>query len=441
MTSKTPSRRDFILSSAAGAAALATGLRTVSAGAFVQGSDEIRVGLIGCGGRGTGAAKDAVEAASGVRVVSMGDIFQDQLDVSRGVLEKLGSDKFTAEAKDCFVGFDAYQKVIHHPQVNYVILATPPGFRPQHFRETIEAGQPCFFEKPVAVDSTGVRSILETGKLADEKKLSVVTGTIYRRADNFTQAVEYIKSGKIGKATAGFAYYMAGPAWVKLAEDGAGRMEQQCRNWPHYPWLAGDHIVEQSVHNIDVLHWMFGPAKSAYATGGKIALTDTEIYGPSYDHFSVEYVFEGDVRVQFTSRKIAETDTRVANRIICEGGVIDADPGSLVIRDHSGKELVNMKAKDAFPYVGEHRDLINAIRERKHINESRQIAESTLMAIMGRESAYSGRLVEWDWALNQSQQQLGPKGINDTDPIAGGINFETTPPEMDVPVPGVYKLA
>src|SRR5687768_8838417 len=424
MPRTTPSRRDFILSSAAGAAALATGLRSVSASAFVDGSDEIRVGLIGCGGRGTGAAKDAVEAAAGVRIVALGDLFQDQLDVSRGVLEKLGSDKFAATPKDCFIGFDAYKKVIHHPGVNYVILATPPGFRPQHFRETIEAGQHCFFEKPVAVDATGVRHIIETGKLADEKKKSVVTGTIYRRADNFTQAVDFINSGKIGKPTAGFAYYMAGPAWVKLAEDGASDMEKQCRNWPHYPWLAGDHIVEQSVHNIDVLHWMFGPAKSAYATGGKIALTDTEIYGPSYDHFSVEYVFEPDVRVQFTSRKIAETDTRVANRIICEGGVIDADPGTLVIRTHDGKELVNMKAKDAYPYVGEHRDLITAIREGKHLNESRQIAESTLMAIMGRESAYSGRKVEWDWALNESKQQLGPDGIH-----GGELAFETKAPQ------------
>src|SRR5688572_10547613 len=169
MPKTTSSRRDFILSSAAGAAALATGLRSVSASAFVDGSDEIRVGLIGCGGRGTGAAKDAVEAAQGVKIVSLGDLFQDHLDVSRGILGKLGSDRFTAADKDCFVGFDAYRKVINNPAVNYVILATPPGFRPQHFRETIEADQHCFFEKPVAVDATGVRSIIETGKLADQK--------------------------------------------------------------------------------------------------------------------------------------------------------------------------------------------------------------------------------------------------------------------------------
>ncbi len=428
---KTPTtRRDFIISSAAGATALATGLSAVSAGAFVQGSDEIRVGLVGCGGRGTGAAKDALKAAPGVRVVALGDLFQDHLDQSRGILAKEGTEKFSAGDADCFVGFDAYKKVIHHPAVNYVILATPPGFRPQHFRETIEAGKHCFFEKPVAVDSTGVRHIIETGKLADEKKISVVTGTIYRRADNFVQGINYIKEGKLGKPTGGFAYYMAGPAWVKLADEGATEMEQQCRNWPHYPWLAGDHIVEQSVHNIDVLHWLFGPAKSAYATGGKIALTETEIYGPSYDHFSVEYVFEPDVRVQFTSRKIAETDTRVANRIVCEKGVADINPGSLEIRTHDGQVIEKMTAKDAYPYVGEHTDLIEAIRGGRHINESRQIAESTLMAIMGRESAYSGKKVDWDWALNQSQQKLGPD-----DPQFGSA------PQMDTPIPGAYKLA
>lgn len=429
MTSS-PSRRDFILSSAAGAAAFASGLSAVSASTFVQGSDEIRVGLVGCGGRGTGAAKDAVEAAQGVRIVALGDLFGDKLDESRGILEKLGSDKFSVTPKESFIGFDAYKKVIHHPQVNYVILCTPPGFRPQHFRETIEANQHCFFEKPVAVDSWGVRHIIETGKLADAKKKCVVTGTIYRRADNFNEAIDYIKSGKIGKPVSGFAYYMAGPPWVKLAEDNASAMEKQCRNWPHYPWLAGDHIVEQSVHNIDILHWIFGPPKSAYATGGKIALRDTELYGPSYDHFSVEYVFEPDVRVQFTSRKIEQTDNRVANRYVCEGGVVDANPGELEIRDHAGKVLHKMTAKDAYPYVGEHRDLIKAIRGGEHINESQQIAESTLMAIMGRESAYSGKKVDWDWAMNQSQQKLGPD-----DPT-----FEVAPPMMDVPVPGEYKL-
>ena len=430
MPTNSPSRRDFILSSAAGAAAIATGLSPIAAGAFVQGSDEIRVGLIGCGGRGTGAAKDAVEAAPGVRIVSLGDLFGDKLNESWAILEKLGSDKFSVGLKDAFVGFDAYKKVIHHPQVNYVILTTPPGFRPQHFREAIEANQHVFFEKPVAVDPWGVRHIIETGRLADEKKRCVVTGTIYRRADNFNEAIDFIRSGKIGKPTGGFAYYMAGPQWVKLAEDGASAMEKQVRNWPSYPWLSGDHIVEQSVHNIDILHWLFGPPTSAFATGGKMALTDTELYGPSYDQFSVEYVFEGDVRVQFTSRKVEGADNRVANRYVCEGGVVDANPGELEIRDHGGKVLHKMTAKDAFPYVGEHRDLITAIREGRHINESQQIAESTLMAIMGRESAYSGKKVEWKWAMEESQQKLGPE-----DP-----SFETAPPEMAVAVPGAYKL-
>ncbi len=441
MPNPSPSRRHFILSSAAGAAALATGLKSVSASAYVQGSDEIRVGLVGCGGRGTGAASDAVKAAEGVKIVAMGDLFPAHLKTSRDVLAKLGTDKYTAADKDCFVGFDAYKHVIHHPGVNYVILTAPPGFRPQHFREAIEADKDVFFEKPVAVDPWGVRHIIETGKMADAKKKCVVTGTIYRRADNFTEAVEWIRSGKIGKPTGGFAYYMAGPQWVKLPEDeNASEMEKQCLNWPSHPWLAGDHIVEQSVHNIDILHWIFGPPKSAYAIGGKMALVDTEIWGPSYDHFSVEYVFEPDVRVQFTSRKIENTDNRVANRYICEGGVIDANPGSLEVRDHAGKVLYKMQAKDAFPYVGEHRDLIAAIRSGNHINETQQIAESTLMAIMGRESAYSGRKVDWEWAMNQSQQNLGPSyyGSNGT---AAELSFDTPAPQMPVPVPGEYKLA
>ena len=423
------SRRNFVAATAAGAAALTAGLRSVAAVSNAAGSDEIRVGLIGCGGRGTGAAKDAVAAVEGkgIKIVAMGDLFADELEESKKSLQSVG-EAFAVPDSACHVGFDAYKKVIHDPQVNYVILTTPPCFRPVQFRETVEAGKHCFFEKPVAVDPTGIRSIIESGKIAEQKNLKVVTGTIYRRDKNFVEGVNLIKEGKLGKPIAGYAYYMAGPGWTKAVSDDASEMERQCRNWLHYPWLAGDHIVEQSVHNIDVLHWIFGTPKSAFATGGKIWSTDPA-YGPSYDHFSVEYEFEPDVRVQFTSRQMPNIDNRVANRIICEKGIADINPGVTNIVTHDGEVLLRSRRGEN-PYVLEHRDLIDAIRNDKPLNETQQIADSSLAAMIGRESAYSGKKVDFAWAQNESKQDLVPKELSFGDA-----------PQRDVPVPGTYQLA
>lgn len=421
------SRRQFVVGTAASAAALATGLQGISAASYAGASDEIRIGLVGCGGRGTGAVMDAVKSSEGVKLVAMADLFQDKLDESRERLEKL-EDAFAVEDSATHVGFESYRNVLDDENVNYVILATPPGFRPVQFRETMEAGKHCFFEKPVAVDPPGIRSILESGRIADEKNLKVVTGTIYRRAENFVEGIELLKGGELGKPTAGYTYYMSGPGWTREVDEDASEMERQCRNWLHYPWLAGDHIVEQSVHNIDVLHWLLGPAKSALATGGKIASRDESIWGPSYDHFSVEYEFDPGIRVQFTSRKIAGVENRVANRIIYEKGVADLNPGVTNIVTHDGKVVLRTKSNDN-AYVTEHRDLIAAIREDKALNETKQIAESTLMAIIGRESAYSGDKVEFDWALEDSEQDLGPDEWSFGDA-----------PSMETPIPGEYKL-
>lgn len=428
MNNGSVSRRQFVVGTAASAAVMAAGLKNVSAASYAGGSDEIRIGLVGCGGRGTGAVMDAVKSSEGVKLVAMADLFQDKLDSSKAQLADKVSDAFAVEDKACHVGFEAYKNVIDDENVNYVILATPPGFRPLHFRETMEAGKNCFFEKPVAVDPEGIRSILESGKIADEKNLKVVTGTIYRRAENFVEGVELLKSGELGKPTGGYTYYMSGPGWTREVGADASEMEKQCRNWLHYPWLAGDHIVEQSVHNIDVLHWLLGPARSALSTGGKIAARDESIWGPSYDHFSVEYEFDPGVRVQFTSRKIAGVENRVANRIIYEKGVADLNPGVTNIVTHDGKVVLRKRASEN-AYVTEHKDLINAIRENQPLNETQQIAESTMMAIIGRESAYSGQKVDFDWAMEESQQDLAAEQVSFGDA-----------PQMATPIPGEYQL-
>ncbi|MCG8512040.1 MAG: Gfo/Idh/MocA family oxidoreductase, partial [Rhodospirillales bacterium] len=213
----------------------------ISSRAYAAGSDEIRVGLIGCGGRGTGAAGNAMNAADGVKLIAMGDLFEDRLKSSYDGLKKNHGEKVIATTGDLFVGFDAYKKVIHHPDVNYVILTTPPGFRPIHFEEAINAGKHVFFEKPVAVDPVGCRSIIKTGELAKKKGLGVVTGTIYRRAPHFIAAHEKLHDGSVGEMTAGYGYFMTGGLWRKDKAPGMSAMEHQCRNWLYYTWLSGDH--------------------------------------------------------------------------------------------------------------------------------------------------------------------------------------------------------
>ncbi|MEM7165533.1 MAG: Gfo/Idh/MocA family oxidoreductase [Planctomycetota bacterium] len=398
MSDSSTSRRDFLKASAAVTAAA----MVVPGQLFASGSDALRVGLIGCGGRGNGAAHDCISSAPGVTLTALGDVFKDRLDASAEHLEGLLEDRFDVPAERRFTGFDAYQQVLA-TDVDIVILATPPGFRPIHLAAAIAAGKHVFMEKPAAVDPTGVRSVLESSQLAAKRGLAIVAGTQRRHEKRYRETIQCIHDGAIGDLVAAQCYWNQGGLWVHGRRPEYSDMEWQLRNWLYFTWASGDHIVEQHVHNIDVINWAFRthPVK-ATAMGGRQVRTAPQ-YGNIFDHFAVEFEYPGGVLVQSMCRQIDGTSSRVSERLVGTKGVSNA-------RDRIRGEVdYHFSERDVpNPYVQEHTDLITSIRAGTPLNEGRQIAESTLCAVMGRMSAYTGKEVTWDFAM-QSKLDLVPK--------------------------------
>lgn len=395
------SRRDFIkVSAATGLAALLSG----GQGLFAQGSDRLRVGLIGCGSRGTGAAIDCVKSSDGVEIVAMGDLFRDRLASSLGELKKNVADKVKVSADSCFVGFDAYKRVLEY-DIDLVILATPPHFRPAHLKAAIEANKHIFMEKPVAVDPVGVRSVIASSELAKQKGLAIVAGTQRRHQAHYLEIMKRIHNGDIGEVVAGQCYWNQGGLWVKKKQPNWSDMEWQCRNWLYFTWLSGDHIVEQHVHNIDVVNWAIGshPVK-AMGMGGRQVRTGPE-YGNIFDHFAVEYEYPNGVRVLSMCRQIDGTSVRVSEHIVGTKGTAYTDGSNGFIE---GQNPFKYEGPSPNPYIQEHADLIASIREGRPLNEGKRVAESTLTAIMGRMSAYTGRELKWDWVMKVSKLDLRP---------------------------------
>jgi len=417
------SRRDFMKASAAvSLAALGSGHLTNRVFAFS--ADKLRVGLIGCGGRGTGAARDCVRSSDNVEIIALGDLFQDRVDKSLNNLkEELPPEAVKVTEDTCFVGFDAYEKVIGS-DVDMVILGTPPHFRPAHLKAAIEAGKHVFMEKPVAVDPVGVRSVIASSELAEQKGLAIVAGTQRRHQDHYLEIMRRIHNGDVGKIVSGQCYWNQGELWEERAKNNLKNkieknwsdMEYQCRNWLFFTWLSGDHIVEQHVHNLDVINWAIGshPVK-CLGMGGRQARTAPQ-FGNIYDHFAVEYEYPGGVRVLSMCRQINGCSNRVSEKVVGTKGsaYTDGSNGSI-----EGPNAYKYEGKSPSPYVQEHADLIASIREGKPLNEGRRIAESTLTAIMGRMSAYTGRELSWDWVMNKSRLDLTPSAYRmDVNPVA-----------------------
>ncbi len=395
-------RRDFIKNTTV--AALGTTMTAhipTLAGAHAAGSDEIKVGVIGCGGRGTGAIGNVLESAPGVKIVAMGDAFKDRLDESLTGLRKKYGEKIAVTPEHSFVGFDAYQKVIAS-DVNYIILATPPAFRPQHLKAAVAAGKNIFTEKPVAVDGAGIRVCLGLSEEAKAKGLAIAAGTQRRHQTGYLETMKQIQDGAIGQIVAARAYWNQGGLWNKPREANWSDMEWQLRNWLYFTWLSGDHIVEQHVHNLDVVNWAMGshPVR-AYGMGGRQARTGAE-YGHIYDHFAIDYEYENGMHMMSFCRQIQNTDQSVSEALVGTKGTCQVNKYTI-----SGEKNWRFTAKDNNPYVNEHTDLIASIRAGKPINELKTVAESTMTAIMGRMSAYTGKVVTWDQALN-SRELLVP---------------------------------
>ena len=394
------SRRDFLKSSAASAVLLGAG--SLAQGVFAAGSDELRVGVIGCGGRGTGAAYDCLKADPGVKIVALGDLFKDRVD---GCFNNLtGNADFKSRVditpERCFTGFDNFEKVIAGG-VDMVILGAPPGFRPAHLKAAVEAGKHVFMEKPVAVDGPGVRTVMQAGDLAAQKKLGIVAGTQRRHEAPYIETMKRINEGAIGEVVAAQCYWNTGGLWNHGRKPEWTDMEWQVRNWLYFTWLSGDHIVEQHVHNLDAINWAMGahPVKCV-GMGGRQVRTDPA-YGSIFDHFCIDYEYPSGARMMSMCRQIDGCCGNVSERVAGTKGTSNCRD---TIR---GATDWKYEGPSPSPYVQEHADLIASIKAGKPLNEARQVAESCLTAIMGRMSAYTGQEVTWEQALN-SKEDLTP---------------------------------
>ncbi len=439
------SRRDFLKTTAAAGTALAAGLSYVPY-VHAAGSDTIKVGLVGCGGRGRGAADNVLHSAKNVQIVAIGDVFKHQVEYAKGVLEKgaqaqrvkdLGN-SVNLNTETCYHGLDAAEHVINNPDVNYVILATPPGFRPPFLEMAIAAKKNIFTEKPVGVDGPGIRKVLAAYEKSKELGLHIVAGTQRRHQLGYVETMKQIHDGAIGDITALRAYWNDRGIWFRKREELTtvlGVMDSdlayQLHNWYHFVWVCGDHIVEQHVHNLDVCNWaMQGHPVKATGMGSRIGSSsrpqgDPKVVGHIFDNFAIDYEYPNGVHMLSMCRQIPGTDSNVSEFITGSKG--SSNPSGSI----NGKAVVTREQGQAAtdPYVQEHTDLIAHIREGKPINELKTVAESTMTAILGRMSAYTGKTLSWDQALGSKLETMPAK-------LDWGMDL----PVPDVAVPGRTKF-
>ena len=409
-------RRELLKSSAVSAGALVLGGAAVPL-AEARGSDTIRVGVVGCGGRGSGAANDCFKSSPGVKIVALADAFEDRLNG----LKK----QFKVPDNRCFIGLDAYKELMALDDINLVILATPPGFRPKQLAEAIRRGKNVFMEKPVAVCPAGFKIVIEASAKAKEKGLAIVAGTQRRHQAKYVETMKRIHDGAIGDIVSAQCYWNMGELWVSQRKADQGDVEWQIRNWLYFTWLSGDHICEQHVHNIDVINWAFEALpEQVHGVGGRQFRTGPE-HGNIFDHFGIEFFYPGDVRTISTCRQIKGTANRVSERVVGTKGVSDC-AGTI-----RGENSWRYRGPNPNPYEVEHTDLIKSIRSGNPLNEGKRIAESTLCAIMGRESAYSRQQFNTSWFLSRCTLDLLPPD---------GLQLSDSKPVPPFAVPGKYQL-
>jgi predicted dehydrogenase len=403
------SRREFIKTSAAfGAASLAVGTNRM----YAAGSDKIHIGLVGCGGRGSGAAAQALTTGEDVVLTAMGDVFEDRL--RRSLKNLKDNERFGKRVKvprnACFVGLDAYRKVIDSG-VDVVLLGTPPGFRPQHLRAAVEAGKHIFCEKPMATDAPGVRSVLESAAIAREKNLALVAGFCWRYHLARRAFYQRVHQGAIGSIRSVYATYLTGPVKpmrpASQRPAGMSDVEWQLHNWYNFVWLSGDGLVEQACHSVDKIAWAMNgvlPLK-AVATGGR-QFPNNE--GNIFDHIDVFYEFPDGVRAFMAQRQIRNCYGENSDYLMGSDGLGNikgwSDPTI------TGKESWRYRGPKCDMYQVEHDELFDSIRNGRPINDGIWMAHSTLMAIMGRMAAYTGKEVSWTEAMN-SKEQLVPDNL------------------------------
>lgn len=421
------SRRDAL---ALGAVSAAGALLTPHAtGFFARGSDELKVGLVGCGGRGTGAAVQALNADPGTALVACADVFKDRLDACLGgVREEMGdaAARVRVPSERQFVGFDSYKQVMES-DADVVLLCGYPHFRPAQLRAAVEAGKHVFAEKPLAVDGPGIRSVIESARLARERGRAGLVGFCWRYHAGMKATFEKVNSGAIGRIVTVHTTYHTSTLSKRPRRPEWTDMEFQMRNWWHFAWISGDHIVEQAVHSVDRLAWATGDRapERVVCLGGRAARSGPE-HGDVFDHFAAVYEYADGTRAFHTTRQIDgcpsdNTDYIYGSEGSCE---INGWKPVFATRDPAGKETWSFRGESKDMYQAEHDELFASIRAGKPINDIERGATSTLMAIMARDAAYTGQTISWKDAMN-SERRLGP------DVYAFG-----PAPEVVVPVPG-----
>ncbi|MDP4223562.1 MAG: Gfo/Idh/MocA family oxidoreductase [Bacteroidota bacterium] len=387
----------------------------------------LNAGLIGCGGRGTGAAVNFLDAGPDLHITALGDIFQDKLDQCRAELKKEKNIEIPDDK--CFIGFDAYQKVIDSG-VDVVLLCTPPHFRPLHVEAAVNAGKHIFMEKPIAVDPVGARKVLVSVKRAQEKGLCMISGTIRRVQKDFMETWRWVANGEIGDIVSAHITRNGGMVWVIKRRPEWSDMEYMLRNWVNFCWLSGDHIVEQFIHEIDVMNWYLGriPVR-ARAWGGR----QRRVTGDQYDFFSVEYIYDNSMHTHCVARQITGCDNLTEQFIVGTKGFANAKGTLYNLKGEEiwkypypeeGSKDETWKITD--PYVQEHINLVTGIRTGNTVNDGEAQVNSTLICIMGRMSAYTGKDVTWEEVMS-SDMSLGPKtyefgpvtGIPEVPPVIG----------------------
>ncbi|WP_293311483.1 Gfo/Idh/MocA family oxidoreductase [Pedobacter sp. UBA5917] len=409
-------RRDFLKATAmlAGGAMLSS---IPLAGAYASGSDTIKIALIGCGDRGTGAAFQALSTKFNIKLVAMADAFQDRLDSSYQSLSSKFGAKIDVPKERQFVGFDAYLKAI--PLADVVLLTTPPGFRPIHFEEAVKQNKQIFMEKPVAVDAPGIRKVLAAAEEAKKKKLNVVVGLQRRYQTNYRESMKRINDGAIGDIMSGQVYWNSGGVWVRPRTANQTEMEYQMRNWYYFNWLCGDHIVEQHVHNIDIANWIKNAHPVSVQGTGSRAWRTGKDYGEIYDNHSIELTYADGAVISSQCRHFEGISNRVDETFQgTKGKIYLSGSNQAIMKDYKGKELYNHNTKgNANPYQTEHDELFDAVSKGEYkFSNVDYAATSTFSAIIGRYATYSGQTIKWDEALAANNSLLPERFAWDANP-------------------------
>lgn len=430
-------RRQFLQTSAAIAGGVMVSPYTMATYPHVNVDNTIKIALVGCGGRGSGAANEALNTGDDIRLVAMADAFQEKLDVSYKNLKEIHGDKVAVTEENKFVGLDGYKEAMKLADI--VFLATPPGFRPAHFEEAIRQNKHVFMEKPVATDVPGIRKIIEQGKIAKEKNLNVLVGHHLRFQKSCIDIMDQLQSGIIGDIVNMQAYFNTGGVWVRDRKPGMTELEYQVWNWYYFNWLCGDHIVEQHVHDLDLMNWLKGthPVK-AQGMGGRQTRTDNR-YGEIFDHHFVEYEYPDGSILNSQCRHQKGCWNNWSDRGHGVNGSYNCDPQRQIseIFDKKGKMLWKYDgSNDTEPHQVEQTVFLDMFRKGEYINQAESGAMSTMTAIMGRMATYSGQMITWDEAMASNQNLLPSVMAFDAEPpVKPDANGN-----YQIPAPGSYDI-